>query len=85
MLLWEKETTHPLIQLRVHGHNEDDGSVWAAQWSQQQEAGEVGVVQVAATVVYPRAVVVHLHYAPGGGDAEEDRSAGGIDWLFGRT
>lgn len=57
----------------------------AAKRSQQQEAGEVGVVHVAAAVVDPGAVVVHLHHTPVGGEAEEERSAGGIDWLFGRT
>lgn len=36
--------THPVIQLCVHGHNEDDGSMRTAQWSQQQEASEVGMV-----------------------------------------
>lgn len=80
-----KETTNPFIKLCVHGHDEDDGGMWATQWSQQQEAGEVGVILVAATVVDPGAVVVHLHHAPGGWEAEERRSAGGIDWLFGRT
>lgn len=60
-----RKTADPFIELRVHGHNEDDGSVGAAQWSQQQEAGEVGVVHVAAAVVDPGAMVVHLHHAPG--------------------
>lgn len=26
--------THPLVELCVHGHNKNDGSVWAAQWGQ---------------------------------------------------
>ena len=56
--------TDPLVQLRVHGHNEDDGSMRAAQWRQDQEAGEVGVVLVSTAVVDPGAVVVHLHYTP---------------------
>lgn len=59
-------TTDPLIELSVHGHDEDDGSMWAAQWSQQQEAGKVGVILVAAAVVDPGAVVVHLHHTPDG-------------------
>lgn len=66
--------TDPLIQLCVHSHDKNDGSVWAAQWSQQQETGEVGVVQVAAAVIYPRAVVVHFHHTPvgrGGRGGEE--------------
>lgn len=36
--------THSLIQLCVHGHNKDDGGMWAAQWSQKQEASEVGMI-----------------------------------------
>lgn len=65
--MWWQET-HPLIQLCVHGHNEDDGGMGAAQRSKQQEAGEVCVVQMSAAVVDPRAVVVHLHYAPEEGE-----------------
>lgn len=61
------DTPHPLVQLRVHGHDEDDGGVRASQRRQQQEAGEVGVVLVAAAVVDPGTVVVHLHHAPAGG------------------
>lgn len=36
--------TYPIIKLCVHRHDEDDGSVTAAQWSQQQEICEIGVV-----------------------------------------
>lgn len=36
--------THSLIQLCVHGHNKDDGGMWAAQRSQKQEASEVGMI-----------------------------------------
>jgi len=53
----------------------------ASQGSQQKEAGEVGVVEVAATVVDPGAVVVHLHHTPEG-RKEESR---GIEWSFERT
>ena len=40
---------------------------------------------MAAAVVDPGTVMVHLHHTPVGGEAEEERSAGGIDWLFGGT
>lgn len=37
----------------------------ASKRGQKQEAGEVGMVQVATAVIDPRTVVVHLHDAPG--------------------
>lgn len=57
-------TPHPLVELCVHGHDEDESGVRAAERRQQQETGEVGVVLVAAAVVDPRAVVIHLHHTP---------------------
>lgn len=51
----------------------------AAQWGQQQETGEVGVVYMSAAVVDPRAVMVHLHHASG----EERQRTKHIHQLFG--
>lgn len=63
---------HPLIELRVHGHNKDEGSVGASQRRQQQEAGEIGMVQMATAVVDPWAVMVHFHNTPEGGKPYEE-------------
>ena len=40
--------TYAVVELRVHGHDEDECGVDASEGGQQQEAGEVGVVVVPA-------------------------------------
>lgn len=61
---YSSTTTDPLIELSVHSHYEDEGSMWAAQWSQQKEASEVGVVLMATAVIDPWTVVIHFHHTP---------------------
>ncbi len=38
----------------------------ATQWSKQEEAGEVRMIQVTTAVVDPGTMMIHLHHTPEG-------------------
>lgn len=36
----------------------------AAQWGENEESGEVGMIQMSAAIVDPGTMVIHLHHTP---------------------
>ena len=60
-LFSENSVPHPIYS-SVHGRNEYQECMNTTHWGKKQEVCEIGVIEVTNAVIYPRAMVVHLHY-----------------------